>query len=48
MKPESTSKAALFETNPQILLSFILLFYVFLKHKRDIRLTYLLFVFAFL
>ena len=48
MKPESTSKAALFETNSQILLFFIFFFYVFLKHKRDMRLTYLLIVFIFL
>ena len=32
MKPESTSKAALFQTNSQILLFFIFFFYVFLKH----------------
>ena len=37
MKPESTSKTALFETDPPTLLPFI--FYVFLKHKRDMRLT---------
>ena len=48
MKPESTSKAALFETNSQILLSFIFFFYIFLKHKRDMRLTYLLIVSIFL
>ena len=48
MKPESTSKAAVFETNSQILLFFIFFFYVFLKHKRDMRLTYLLIVFIFL
>ena len=48
MKPESTSKAALFETNSQILLFFIFFFCVFLKHKRDMRLTYLLIVFIFL
>ena len=48
MKPESTSKAALFEVNSQILLFYIFLFYVFLKHKRDMRLTYLLIVFIFL
>ena len=47
MKPESTSKAALFETNSLILLFFIFFFYVFLKHKRDMRLTYLLIVFIF-
>ena len=46
MKPESRSKAAIFETNSQIL--FIIFFYVFLKHKRDMRLTYLLIVFIFL
>ena len=48
MKLESTSKAALFETNSQILLYFIFFFYVFLKHKHDMRLTYLLIVFIFL
>ena len=48
MKSESTSKASLFETNSQILLFFIFFFYVFLKHKRDMRLTYLLIVFIFL
>ena len=48
MKPESTSKAALFETNSQILFFFIFFFYVFLKHKRDKRLTHLLIVFIFL
>ena len=49
MKPESTSKAALFETNSQILLFFTFFFYVcILKHKRDVRLTYLLIVFIFL
>ena len=48
MKPESTSKAALFETNSQIVLFFIFFFYVFLKHKRDMGLTYLLIVFIFL
>ena len=48
MKPESTSKAALSETNSHILLSFIFFFYVFLKHKRDMRLTYLLIAFIFL
>ena len=37
MKPESTSKTALFETDPQTLLPFI--FHVFLNHKRDMRLT---------
>ena len=47
MKPESTSKAAIFETNSQILF-IIFFFYVFLKHKRDMRLTYLLIVFIFL
>ena len=47
MKLESTSTAALFETNSQILLSFIF-FYVFLQHKRDMRLTCLLIVFIFL
>ena len=41
MKPESTSKAALFETNSQTCFSYIF-FYVFLKHKRDMRLPYLL------
>ena len=45
MKPESRSKAAIFETNSQIL---FIIFYVFLKHKRDMRLTYLLIVFIFL
>ena len=39
VKPESTSKAALFETNSQILLFFIFFFYVFLKHKHDMRFT---------
>ena len=48
MKLESTSKAALFETNSQILLYFVFFFYVFLKHKHDMRLTYLLTVFIFL
>ena len=48
MKPESTSKTALFEKNSQTLLSFIFFFYVFLKHKRDMRLTYLSIVFIFL
>ena len=48
VKPESTSKAALFETNSQIVLFFIFFFYVFLKHKRDMRLSYLLIVFIFL
>ena len=48
MKPQSTSKAALFETNSQILLFFIFFFYVILKHKRDMRLKYLLIVFIFL
>ena len=48
MKPESRSKAALFETNSQILLSFIFFFYVFSKHKRDMSLTYLLIAFIFL
>ena len=51
MKHESTSKAALFETNSQILLilySSSMFFYVFLKHKRDMRLTYLLIIFVFL
>ena len=38
MKPEITSKAALFETNPQILL-FYIFFCVFLKHKRGMRLS---------
>ena len=47
MKLENTSKAALFETNSQILL-FLFFFYIFLKHKRDMRLTYLLIVFIFL
>ena len=47
MKPESTSKAALFETNSQIVL-FLYFFSVFLKHKRDMRLSYLLVVFIFL
>ena len=41
MKPESTSKAVPFAINSQILLFFIFFFYVFLKHKRDMRLTYL-------
>ena len=48
MKSESTSKFDLFETNSQILRSFIFLFYVFLNHKRDMRLTYPLIVFIFL
>ena len=46
-KPESTSKAALFWTDLQILL-FLFFFCVFLKHKRDMRLTLLLIVFIFL
>ena len=48
MKLESTSKAAFFETNSLTLLSFIFFLYVFLNHKRDRRLTYLLFVVIFL
>ena len=48
IKPESTTKAALFETNSQILLYFIFFFYVFLKHKHDVWPTYLLIVFIFL
>ena len=48
MKPESTSKAAVFETNSQILLFFIFFFYVFLKHQHDMRLTYFLIAFIFL
>ena len=48
MKPGRTSKAALFETNLQILLSFTFFFYVPLKRKGDIRLTYPLIVFIFL
>ena len=44
MKPESTSKAALFETNSQILLFSIFFFYVILKHKRDMRPSYLLLI----
>ena len=47
MKPESTSKASLLK-QIQILLSFIFFSYVFLKHKRDLRLIYLLTVFIFL
>ena len=47
MTPESRSKAALFETNSQILF-FLVFFYAFLKHKRDMRLSYLLVVFIFL
>ena len=48
MTPESKSKAALFETNSLILLFLCFFFYVFLKHKRDMRLSYLLIVFIFL
>ena len=48
VKPESRSKAALFETNSQILPFLLFFFYVSLKHKRDMRLTYLLIVFIFL
>ena len=48
LKPESTSKASLFETNSQPLLSFIFFFYLFLKHKRDMRPTYFLIVFILL
>ena len=48
MKLESINKATLFETNSPILLFFIVLFYVFLKHRRNMRLTYLLIVFIFL
>ena len=47
MTPESKSKAALFETNSLILLFLCFFFYVFLKHKRDMRLSYLLFLFFF-
>ena len=47
MKPECTSKAALFETNSQIVL-FLIFFYVFLKHILDMRLSYLLIAFIFL
>ena len=47
MKLESISKAALFETNSQIPL-FYIFFHVFLKCKRDMRLTYLLIDFIFL
>ena len=39
---------ALFEINSQSLPSFIFFFYVFLKHKRDMRVIYLLIVFIFL
>ena len=39
MKPESASKGAFFKINSLILLSFILFFYVNLKHKHDIRLN---------
>ena len=50
MKPKSTSKPAFLKqiANSPILLSFIFFFYVLLKHKRDMRLTYLLTVFIFL
>ena len=48
MKPERRSQVALFETNSQILLSFIFFFYVFLKHKRNMRLIDLLILFIFL
>ena len=48
MKPESTSKTALFETSSRTLLSFIFFLYVSLKHKRDMRQTHLLIVFIFL
>ena len=42
MTTESKRKAALLETNSQILLFFMFfVFYVFLKHKRDMRLSYL-------
>ena len=47
MKSKSTSKAALFEKNSLILLSFIFSFYVFLKHKHYMRLAYLLIAFIF-
>ena len=48
MTPGSKSKVALFETNSQILLFLCFFFYVILKHKRDMRLSYLLIVFIFL
>ena len=50
MKPKSTSKPALLETNSNssILFSFIFFFYALLKHKRDMRPTYLLTVLIFL
>ena len=47
IKAESTSKAAFFETSLQILL-FLFFFYVLLKQKCDMRLTYRLIVFIFL
>ena len=47
MKPESTGKAALFETNSRILIFLNIFFYVFLKHKRNMGLTYLFIVFLF-
>ena len=45
MKPESTSKDALFEINSLILLSFIFFFYVILKHKLDWYISKLLLFF---
>ena len=48
MTPGSKSKVALFEINSQILLFLCFFFYVILKHKRDMRLSYLLIVFIFL
>ena len=44
MKSESTRKATLFK---QIHRSCFFFFYVFLKHKRDMRLIYILIVFIF-
>ena len=41
MKPERRSQAAIFETNSQILLSFLFFFYVSLKHKRNMIPTYI-------
>ena len=48
MKDECACKAALFKTISQILLFLIFFFYVFLNHKRDMGLTYLLIAFDFL
>ena len=45
MKPESTSKDALFEINSLILFSFIFFFYVILKHKLDWYISKLLLFF---